>query len=114
MTVSIVIFNTNGNYFREKSGKKSASSRNSTTLFRNIVTFFMSIIDTNVHYISRQSGVKWASSAKHLSRPILNENGLYIALDGMHSSAVLSLFRLFFFVKSQLELVGVTRETSRH
>ena len=35
------------------------------------------------------------------------------ALDGMHSSAVLSLF-VFFFVKSKLELVGVTRETSRH
>ena len=35
------------------------------------------------------------------------------ALDEMHSSAVLSLFG-FFFVKLQLELVRVTRETSRH
>ena len=40
------------------------------------------------------------------------ELDIVIALDGMHSSAVLSLFCLF-FVKSQLELVGVTRETSR-
>ena len=33
------------------------------------------------------------------------------AHDGMLSSAVTSLFRLWFFVKSQLESVGVTRET---
>ena len=36
-----------------------------------------------------------------------------IALDEMHSSAVLSLL-VFFFVKSQLELVRVWRDTSRH
>ena len=41
--------------------------------------------------------------------------GLYvvIALDETHSRSVLSLFG-FFFVKLQLELVRVTRETSRH
>ena len=33
---------------------------------------------------------------------------IVLALDGMHSSAVLSLFGPFFLVKSQLELVGVT------
>ena len=38
---------------------------------------------------------------------------IVFALDEMHSSAVLSLFG-FFFVKLQLELVRVTRETSRH
>ena len=36
-----------------------------------------------------------------------------IALDEMHSSAVLSLL-VFCFVTSQLELVRVWRETSRH
>ena len=35
---------------------------------------------------------------------------IVIAFDEMHSSAVLSLF-VFFFVKSQLEWVRVTRET---
>ena len=38
---------------------------------------------------------------------------IVIVLDEMHSSAVLSLFG-FFFVKLQLQLVGVTQETSRH
>ena len=36
-----------------------------------------------------------------------------ITLDGMHSSAILSLL-VFFFVKSQLELVRGWRESSRH
>ena len=36
-----------------------------------------------------------------------------IALDVMHSRAVLIFVCLFFFVKSQLELVGVTRDISR-
>ena len=38
---------------------------------------------------------------------------IVIALDEIHSSAVLSLL-VSFFVKSQLELVRVWRETSRH
>ena len=38
---------------------------------------------------------------------------LDIALDEMHSSAVLSLL-MFFFVESQVELVRVTSEASRH
>ena len=38
---------------------------------------------------------------------------IVIALDEMHSSAVLSLL-FFFIVKPQLELVRVWRETSRH
>ena len=40
-------------------------------------------------------------------------NIVIIALDEMHSSAVLGVL-VFFFAKSRLELVRVWRETSRH
>ena len=46
------------------------------------------------------------------SIPITNYENV-IAFEEMHSSAVLS-WLVFIFVKSRLELVRVTRETSRH
>ena len=85
------------NYSIEVLGKRQRTDRQTDT-FRLLVIENPTLVDLG-------------NTNKTLGISINGE--VVIALDEMHSSAVLSLLVLF-FVKSQLESVRVWRETSRH